>query len=69
MPAGELERAGEFGFRGSAAVAARTPGLGIGLWVCRRLAVRNGGGLRIKPSAAGGLAVTVTLPAATGSPA
>jgi len=69
MPAGELERAGEFGFRGAGAIEARTPGLGIGLWVCRRLAERNGGGLRIASSAAGGLAVTVTLPAAPGSPA
>lgn len=65
----ELGRAGEFGFRGAAPLEARTPGLGIGLWVCRRLAERNGGGLQIAPSAAGGLAVTVTLPAAAGSPA
>ena len=69
IPGTELERAGEFGFRGAAAVEARTPGLGIGLWVCRRLAERNGGGLDIGPAAAGGLAVTITLPAAAGSPA
>ena len=68
MPADELERAGEFAFRGAAAVEARTPGLGIGLWVCRRLAERNGGGLDIGPAAAGGLAVTIALPAA-GPPA
>jgi signal transduction histidine kinase len=69
MPAEELERAGEFGFRGAAPLAARTPGLGIGLWVCRRLAERNGGTLDIARSAAGGLSVTVSLPAAAGSPA
>ena len=67
MPADELERAGEFGFRGAAAVEARTPGLGIGLWVCGRLAERNGGSLHIGPAAAAGLAVTLTLPAAEGS--
>jgi signal transduction histidine kinase len=69
MPAGELERAGEFGFRAAAAIEARTPGLGIGLWVCRRLAERNGGGIHVGPSPAGGLAVTVTLPTTTTSPA
>jgi signal transduction histidine kinase len=69
MPDAELARAGEFGFRGAEALAARTPGLGIGLWVCRRLAERNGGGLDIALAAAGGLAVTVALPAAEGSPA
>jgi len=69
IPGTELERAGEFGFRGASALEARTPGLGIGLWVCRRLAERNGGRLDIGPAAAGGLAVTITLPAAAGSPA
>jgi signal transduction histidine kinase len=63
----ELGRAGEFGFRGAAPLEARTPGLGIGLWVCNRLAERNGGGLHIAPSASGGLAVT--LPAAAAPPA
>ena len=69
MPADELEYAGEFGFRGAAVVEARTPGVGIGLWVCRRLAERNGGSLHVGPAVAGGLAVTITLPAAEGSPA
>ena len=41
--ADELARAGEFGFRGASDYEARIPGLGIGLWVCRRLAERNGG--------------------------
>jgi signal transduction histidine kinase len=67
MTAEELERAGEFGFRGAAPLEVRMPGLGIGLWVCRRLAERNGGRLDIGPAAAGGLEVTVTLPAAEGS--
>jgi signal transduction histidine kinase len=69
MPADELEHAGEFGFRGAAVVEVRTPGVGIGLWVCRRLAERNGGSLHAGPAVAGGLAVTITLPAAEGSPA
>jgi signal transduction histidine kinase len=69
MPADELEHAGEFGFRGVAPLEARTPGLGIGLWVCCRLAERNGGSLLIGPSTAGGLAATITLPAAAGPPA
>ncbi|MEI6726271.1 MAG: HAMP domain-containing sensor histidine kinase [Actinomycetes bacterium] len=68
MPADELERAGEFGFRGAAPLEARTPGLGIGLWVCCRLAERNGGSLHVGPSSAGGLAATVTLPVGEGSP-
>ncbi len=69
MPEGELERAGEFGYRGAAPLAARTPGLGIGLWVCCRLAERNGGSFRVGPSALGGLAATITLPVAAGPPA
>jgi signal transduction histidine kinase len=69
LPADELARAGEFGFKGTAALEARTAGLGVGLWVCRRLAERNGGRLGIAPAAIGGLAVTVSLPAAAGSPA
>ncbi len=68
MPADELGRAGEFGFRGASPLEARTPGLGIGLWTCRRLAERNGGRFDIGP-AAGGLAATVTLPPAQGPPA
>ena len=68
LPPDELARAGEFGFRGAAAREASLPGLGIGLWVCRRLAERNGGGLSLHCPPGGGLRATVVLPFASGRP-
>ncbi len=62
IPAQELTRAGEFGFRGAAAQESARPGLGIGLWVCRRLAERNGGSLSLDTPAGGGLRATLLLP-------
>ncbi len=42
-----------------------TPGTGLGLPIARALAEASGGSLLLQDSAAGGLAVTVTLPVAT----
>jgi two-component system phosphate regulon sensor histidine kinase PhoR len=64
IPADELARVFEFGFRGVAAREAAQPGLGIGLWVCRELVGRTGGSIVIRSEAGAGTAVTVTLPAA-----
>lgn len=64
MPPEELARAFEFGFRGALAARLRAPGLGIGLWVGRRLAERNGGCLEIASAPGAGLRATLTLPAA-----
>jgi signal transduction histidine kinase len=64
MPPEELDRVFEFGFRGARAGQLKVPGLGIGLWVCRRLAERNGGSLQITSEPGAGLRARLTLPAA-----
>ncbi len=64
IPADEFPHVFDFGSRGAAAREAAPPGLGIGLWVCRELVVRNGGGIAIRSEAGAGTTVTVTLPAA-----
>ena len=63
MPPEELARAFDFGFRGELASRLKAPGLGIGLWVCRRLAERNGGRVDLANRPGGGLCATLTLPA------
>ncbi len=68
MSPGELGQACDFGFRGEAAARLQTPGLGIGLWVCRRLAERNGGGLTLANGPDTGLRATLMLPSAAASP-
>ncbi|MCX6364327.1 MAG: ATP-binding protein, partial [Actinobacteria bacterium] len=64
IPADELVRVFDFGFRGAAAREAALPGLGIGLWVCRELAGRSGGSIAIRSEVGAGTTVTVTFPAA-----
>jgi signal transduction histidine kinase len=64
VPANELVRVFDFGFRGAAAREAALPGLGIGLWVCRELVGRNGGSIAVRSEVGAGTTVTVTLPAA-----
>jgi signal transduction histidine kinase len=59
----------EFGFRGELARQLKIPGLGAGLWVCRELAGRNGGDVRLAGDPAGGLIATLTLPAVAKDPA
>lgn len=68
MPPEELARAFEFGFRGELARSLRVPGLGAGLWVCRELARRNGGDVRLENAPAGGIRAELTLPAAQRAP-
>jgi signal transduction histidine kinase len=60
----ELERVFEFGFRGELAGSLKVPGLGAGLWVCRELARRNGGDVRLRSKPGAGVTATLTLPAA-----
>jgi signal transduction histidine kinase len=64
IPADELVRVFDFGFRGARAREAAQPGLGIGLWACRELAGRSGGSIAIHSEVGVGTTVTVTLPAA-----
>ena len=64
MPPEELARAFEFGFRGELATQLRAPGLGAGLWICRELALRNGGRLALASEPGEGLRATLMLPAA-----
>jgi signal transduction histidine kinase len=55
-----------FGVRGRAAAETGEPGMGIGLWVCRRLAEDNGGRVELLTAAGAGTSVRVTLPPAHG---
>jgi signal transduction histidine kinase len=64
----ELGRVFEFGFRGELARSMKVPGLGAGLWICRRLAERNGGGVTLASAPGAGVVATVTLPAKEGDP-
>ena len=66
IPPEELDRVFEFGFRGELARSMKVPGLGAGLWVCRRLAERNGGSLVLVCEPGAGVVATLTLPAAEG---
>jgi two-component system sensor histidine kinase BaeS len=68
IPPEELGRVFEFGFRGELARSMKVPGLGAGLWVCRRLAERNSGSLALTSAPGGGVVATLTLPAAEGDP-
>lgn len=65
MPPEEVARAFDFGFRGELAARLKAPGLGIGLWVCRRLAARNGGSLELTSEPGAGLCASLTLPSAS----
>ncbi len=66
IPPEELSRVFEFGFRGELARSRKVPGLGVGLWVCRRLAERNGGSLALASEPGSGVVATLTLPAVEG---
>jgi signal transduction histidine kinase len=63
MSAEDADEAFGFGYRGAAARETGAPGLGIGLWTCRRLAERNGGAIELGSAEGHGTIVTVTLPA------
>jgi signal transduction histidine kinase len=67
IPADELPYVFDFGFRGAAARKAPSPGLGIGLWVCRELVTRGGGSIAVRSEVDAGTTVTVTLPADLGA--
>jgi signal transduction histidine kinase len=69
IPPEELGRVFEFGFRGELARSMKVPGLGAGLWVCRRLAERNGGSLSIVSEPGAGVVATLRLPVAEEGPA
>jgi signal transduction histidine kinase len=60
----ELPHVTEFGFRGAGAAERAPGGLGLGLWVCRRLVEGMGGALQVESAAGAGTRVTVLLPAA-----
>ncbi len=62
MSATEIENACGFGYGDAANDGTRT-GLGIGLWVCRKLVRASGGSLEITSAPGGGTTVTVSLPA------
>ncbi len=64
VPADELPRVFEFGFRGELARRLAVPGLGAGLWVCRELVRRNGGEITLASVPGAGTTATFVLPAA-----
>ena len=64
MDAADADAAFDFGVRGAAAGETGQPGMGIGLWVCRRLAEVNGGAVELVTAPGEGTTVTVLLPAA-----
>ena len=66
VEAEDVAQAFGFGFRGEAARESGAPGLGVGLWTCRRLAERNGGAVELRSTQGQGTVVTVTLPAPAG---
>lgn len=66
MDAADVAAAFGFGVRGAAAEETGEPGMGIGLWVCRRLAELNGGAVTLVSAPGQGTTVTVRLPAAPG---
>jgi signal transduction histidine kinase len=68
VPEDEIEQVFEFGFRGVAATRSGVPGMGLGLWICRRLVESNGGSISLSGASGAGTTVTVVLPAA-GDPA
>lgn len=63
IAAEEVGRVFEFGFRGAAAIDAGMPGLGIGLWVSRELAERNGGAISLASQPGVGTTAALELPA------
>ncbi len=67
IPSEELAQAFDFGFRGELPRSQRTPGLGVGLWVCRELAARNGGSLSLESEPGAGTRAALTLPVAEGA--
>jgi signal transduction histidine kinase len=69
IPPEELDEVFRFGYRGALARELKAPGLGAGLWVCRRLARRNGGDVTLASEAGAGATATVILPATGGGPA
>jgi signal transduction histidine kinase len=66
IPPEELARVFDFGFRGELSRRLQVPGLGVGLWVCRELAARNGGSLSLVSESGGGVRARLTLPAVGG---
>jgi signal transduction histidine kinase len=66
LGAEDVRQAFDFGFRGAAAREAGVPGLGAGLWTCRRLAELNGGIIELDSATGDGTTVTVTLPSTPG---
>ena len=66
VPQEELPLVFDFGSRGVLARRLGVPGLGAGLWVCRELARRNGGSIKLESPPGAGVTVTLVLPAAEG---
>ena len=65
----ELARVTEFGYVGERGRDRERPGLGLGLWVACELVAQMGGELSLASGAGGGLAATISLPAAAADPA
>jgi two-component system OmpR family sensor kinase len=67
IPAHEIPRLFERFYRGSAARQSDTPGVGLGLAICRAVVERQGGTIAVSSTLGGGTAVSVSLPLALGN--
>lgn len=66
-PAGESDAAGEPDGHASGPVAVRQRGLGLGLYICRRILEKHGGRIWAENGPSGGSAFHLELPLGTGS--
>jgi two-component system OmpR family sensor kinase len=64
VPEEELPRLFERFYRGSSARATDTPGVGLGLAICRLVVESQGGSIALVPAPGGGASIRVRLPLA-----
>ena len=62
IPAAELDRIFDRFYRASNAQSITDTGMGLGLYICRRIVEEHGGRIWAEPTAGGGSTFTVALP-------
>jgi len=65
VPEEELPRLFERFYRGSSARATDTPGVGLGLAICRLVVESQGGSITLEPAPGGGASIRIRLPLAS----
>lgn len=66
VPEAERDRIFDRFYRASNAQSITDTGMGLGLYICRRIVEEHGGRIWVEPTAGGGSTFTVALPRATG---